>query len=54
MDDFSLLTGRLKRTLGPNQLTDAYLAALAENRPGGRLATLETGIKGPSAEVIAL
>jgi uncharacterized protein len=52
MDDFSILTGRLNRTLGPNQLTDAYLAALAENRVGGRLATLDTGIKGSSVEVI--
>jgi len=52
MDDFSLLSGRLKRTLGPNQLTDAYLAALAENRAGSRFATLDTGIKGSSVEVI--
>jgi len=53
MDDFSILSGRLKRNLGPNQLTDAYLAALAENRAGGRLVTLDTGIKGSSVEVIA-
>jgi len=53
MDDFSILSGRLKRHLGPNQLTDAYLAALAENRAGGRLATLDDGIKSPSVEVIA-
>jgi len=52
MDDFSILPGRLKRTLGPHQLTDAYLVALAENRPGGRLATLDAGIKGPSVELI--
>jgi predicted nucleic acid-binding protein len=52
-DDLSILSGRLKRDLGPNQLTDAYLAALAESRAGGRLATLDTGIKGPSVEVIA-
>jgi toxin-antitoxin system PIN domain toxin len=53
MDDFSILSGRLKRHLGPNQLTDAYLAALAETRAGGRFATLDDGIKGPSVEVIA-
>ena len=51
-DDFSILSGRLKRTLGPNQLTDAYLAALAENRPGSKFATLDTGISGPCIEVI--
>jgi toxin-antitoxin system PIN domain toxin len=53
MDDFSILSGKLKRNLGPSQLTDAYLAALAENRAGGKLATLDDGIKGPSVEVIA-
>jgi hypothetical protein len=53
MDDFSILSGRLRRDLGPNQLTDAYLAALAEHRDGSRLATFDTGIKGPSVEVIA-
>jgi toxin-antitoxin system PIN domain toxin len=53
MDDFSILSGRLKRNLGPNQLTDAYLAALAENQTGGTLATLDEGIKGPRVEVIA-
>ena len=52
MDDLSILPGRLKRTLGPHQLTDAYLVALAENRPGGRLATLDAGVKGPSVELI--
>jgi len=52
MDDFSILSGRLKGNPGPNQLTDAYLAALAENRAGGRLVTLDTGIKGASVEVI--
>jgi toxin-antitoxin system PIN domain toxin len=51
-DDFSILSGSLKRNPGPNQLTDAYLAALAENRPGGKLATLDDGIKGASVEVI--
>lgn len=54
MDDFSILSGRLKRNLGPNQLTDAYLAALAENRAGGKLTTLDDGIKGSSVELIAL
>ena len=54
MDDFSILSGRLKRNLGPNQLTDACLAALAENRAGGKLTTLDDGIKGSSVELIAL
>ena len=53
MDDFSILSGRLRRNLGPNQLTDAYLAALAENRDNSTLATFDTGIKGSSVEVIA-
>ena len=52
MDDFSILSGRLKGNLGSNQLTDAYLAALAEHRAGGKLATLDDGVKGPSVEVI--
>jgi len=52
VDDFSLLSGTLKRPLGPHQLTDAYLAALAESRNLGRLTTLDTGIKGPSVELI--
>ena len=51
-DDFSILSGRLKHTLGPNQLTDAYLAALAKNRPGGKLLTLDAGIKGSNIEMI--
>jgi len=53
MDDFSILSGSLKRNPGPNQLTDAYLATLAENRDNSRLVTLDTGIKGSSVEVIA-
>ncbi len=53
LDDFSILFGSLKRNPGPNQLTDAYLAALAENRVGGKLTTLDNGIKGPSVEVIS-
>jgi hypothetical protein len=53
MDDFSILSGRLRRNLGPSQLTDAYLAALAENRENSRLTTFDTGIKGSSVEVIA-
>jgi uncharacterized protein len=52
MDDFSILSARLRRTLGPNQLTGAYLTALAENRAGSAFATLDTGVKGPSVEVI--
>ena len=51
-DDFSILSGRLKHNPGPNQLTDAYLAALAENRGNSRLATFDAGIKGPSVELI--
>jgi predicted nucleic acid-binding protein len=53
MDDFSILSGRLKPSLGPNQLTDAYLAALAENRADSTLVTLDAGIKGTSVELIA-
>jgi len=53
MDDFSVLSERLKSDLGPNQLTDAYLAALAEHRAGSRLATFDSGIKGPSVELIS-
>jgi predicted nucleic acid-binding protein len=53
MDDASILPGGLERNLGPNQLTGAFLAALAEHRPGSRLATFDTGIKGPSIELIA-
>jgi uncharacterized protein len=53
MDDFSILSGRLKSNLGPNQLTDAYLAALAENQDDGKLATFDTGIKGSRVELIA-
>jgi hypothetical protein len=53
MDDFSMLSGRFKRNLGPNQLTDAYLAALAENRHNSTLATLDTGINGTGVELIA-
>jgi uncharacterized protein len=52
MDDFSILSGGFRRALGSSQLTDAYLAALAENRAGSSFATLDTGIKGPSVEVI--
>ena len=52
MDDFSMLSGKLKRQLGPNQLTDAYLAALAEHREDSKLTTLDTGIKDPAVEVI--
>src|ERR1700691_5396538 len=52
-DDLSILFEGLKRDPGPNQLTDAYLAALAERRDGSRLATFDIGIKGPNVEVIA-
>jgi uncharacterized protein len=52
MDDFSIFTGRLRLNLGPNQLTDAYLAALAENRDDSRFATLDEGVKGSSVELI--
>lgn len=54
MDDFSILSGGLKRAAGSSQLTDAYLAALAENRPGGIFATLDTGITGSSVELIGI
>lgn len=52
MDDFSILSGRLDHDLGPNQLTDAYLAALVEHREGAKLTTFDTGIKGTNIEVI--
>ena len=52
-DDFSILSGRLKRNPGPNQLTDAYLAALVKNRGNSMLATLDAGIKGSSVELIS-
>ena len=56
-DDVSLLDGAVidhGRVLGPRQLTDIYLLALAA-RHGGRLVTLDTGIslqavRGASAE----
>ncbi len=52
MDDLSLLSARLKSNLDPNQLTDAYLVALAESRANCRLATLDAGIEGTPVEVI--
>jgi len=52
-DDYSILTGNLRRDIGPNQLTDAYLMALAESRANGSLATLDAGIKGSIVELIA-
>lgn len=51
-DDVSLLEPRLiawERLLGPRQITDAYLLALAV-RHGGRLVTLDRGIATSSVQ----
>jgi toxin-antitoxin system PIN domain toxin len=52
-DDLSVssIASRFKANLGPNQLTDGYLASLAASRQG-ILTTLDAGIKSQSAELV--
>jgi toxin-antitoxin system PIN domain toxin len=47
----SSLGHRAQPDPGPSQLTDVYLAALAESRQG-TFTTLDAGVKGQSAELI--
>lgn len=52
-DDVGFDRVRLARVVGHRQVTDAYLAALAEAR-GGRLATLDRGLAAVHPEVTEL
>jgi hypothetical protein len=51
-DDISIIAEKMRSDLGPNQITDAYLVALAEKRADASLVTFDQGIKGQNIEAI--
>jgi toxin-antitoxin system PIN domain toxin len=52
-DDLTYLSVEFKGVVGPRQVTDAYLAALARHH-GGRLATLDRGLAALHRDVAEL